>query len=567
MSQPVLVLALAAATLAALAALVAASIRIAAAVARARLRRAHSAPGRLVPAAGTTLHVVRTGPDRGPTVVLVAGVGGLGAGWAGIQERLGPSVATLAYDRAGLGWSGPARGPRTAETLADELDQLLAASGAAAPYVVVGHSLGGIVARHLAARHPGTIAGVVLVDSAHEEQYERLPEVASVVRRMTGVPGALVRLMGDLAALRAGRAPLDARLPAAAAASVRAGTAVGAGHLPTAMAEMRAVARGTRPVETLDDMPLIVLRHGRYERMPMLRPDVNDRFEALFTDLQAELAALSSRGRVVVAEGAGHDIHLDRPDLVVTAILDVLAEGAPAGTTPGPLTAGRSPADAGSEPGERGGAPAPTAAPPRGDRRAGAAGALLAAATRPALVLAGALLAGGAMLAAAGVAAGWVLYLGGYASAAVAFPALAAAHGDRIGRGGRAAFALATLAVVLGTPVVAMVATFVLRLDALHHALMPYAMSPVGMLGAFGVNLAVVVVGIVVARARVVPATAGWLLVAAAVVEVPVEIGALPLAAWALAMTLVAVAFWLAARALGSADRPVAGPVTALSAR
>jgi len=299
----------------------------------------------------------------------------------------------------------------------------------------------------------------------------------------------------------------------------------------------------------------------------MLRPDVNDRFEALFADLQAELAALSSRGRVVVAEGAGHDIHLDRPDLVVNAIRDVLAEGAHARTTPDALAVGRGPADGGSHSGERASPPAPTGAPATGERRAAAFRALLTAAARPALVLAGALLAGGAILVASGVAAGWLLYLGGYASAAVAFPALSAAHGNRIGRRGRAALALATLTVVLGTPVVAMVATFVLRLDVVHLALMPYAMSPVGMLGAFGINLATIAVGIVVARAGLVPATAGWLLVAAAVIDLPVEIGVLPLAAWALAMTLVAAAFWLAARALGSADRPAAGRPTALSAR
>jgi len=133
MSQPVLLLAVATAAVVALAVLAGVSLHLAAAIARARLRRANPAPGRLVPAAGTTLHAVRTGPDRGPTVVLVAGVGGLGAGWAGIQERLGPSVATLAYDRAGLGWSGPARGPRTAEALADELHELLVASGAPTP--------------------------------------------------------------------------------------------------------------------------------------------------------------------------------------------------------------------------------------------------------------------------------------------------------------------------------------------------------------------------------------------------------------------------------------------------
>lgn len=324
--QQVFALGLAAiAVLVGLVALASIALLAAGSIARARLRRDHSPVGRLVEVAGTQHHVVRRGPDTGPTVVLVAGVGGVAASWAGIQERLAPDLASLAYDRAGLGWSGPAHGPRTAAAMADELHELLAASGDAGPYVVVGHSLGGIVARQLAHRHPADIAGLVLVDSAHEEQYTRLPEVARAFRRMAAMPGPLVRLMASLVAIRAGRAALDPRLPHEAAEALRASTALSASHLPTAMAEMRAVALDAEPVASLGDLPLEVLRHGRFERMPMLDEAVNERFEALFADLQGELAALSTRGRVVVAEDAGHDIHLDRPDLVLDAIRSVLA--------------------------------------------------------------------------------------------------------------------------------------------------------------------------------------------------------------------------------------------------
>lgn len=323
MSQLTLIPLVVAAMVAGIVALVLMAVVLAAAIGRARIRRSHRPTGRLVMVAGTRLHVVRRGPTDGPIVVLVAGVGGVAAGWSGIQGRLDQSIASLAYDRAGLGWSEPAPGPRTIDALADELLALLHADGIVDPVIVVGHSLGGIVARRLAARHPGSVSGIVLVDSAHEEQYERIPEVRRVARRMVSVPAAVSWLMGVLSVLR--RPPLEGRLPGSDADEVRAAMSVSSAHLPTAMAEMRSVVTGEPCVDALGDLPLIVLRHGRRERMPMLTDAVNDRFEAAFAELQAELATRSTRGRLVVAEGSGHDIHLDDPDLVVAAIRDVVA--------------------------------------------------------------------------------------------------------------------------------------------------------------------------------------------------------------------------------------------------
>lgn len=196
--------------------------------------------------------------------------------------------------------------------------------------------------------------------------------------------------------------------------------------------------------------------------------------------------------------------------------------------------------------------------------------ATLAAIVRPALVVSGALLATGLGLGAAGVAAGWPLYLAGYASLAVTLPALAVVHGDRLGRFGRVAFGIATVNAIVGTPVVAMVTTFMLRLDALHLALMPYAVSPLGVVAAYGMNVSIVLVGIAIVRGGVVPARAGWLLVGAAVLEYPVEFGLFPFAVGAVAMIIVAVAFaWIARsipaapaarRTAGPSDEPVGQP-------
>lgn len=172
----------------------------------------------------------------------------------------------------------------------------------------------------------------------------------------------------------------------------------------------------------------------------------------------------------------------------------------------------------------------------------------LADIARPALVLAAILGVAGAVTASAGVAAGWYVYLVGFAVSAVAIGSLWVLHVGRIGRAGHAAFAFLVAALVLGTPVIAMVAAFVGGQDALHDLLMPYAMSIAGMVGLFGTLLGYLLVGIVVARAGVVPAAAGVLIAVAPLVDLPVEFGLLPLPVWGLAVVVLAAGFGVAAR-------------------
>jgi hypothetical protein len=188
-------------------------------------------------------------------------------------------------------------------------------------------------------------------------------------------------------------------------------------------------------------------------------------------------------------------------------------------------------------------------------------GSALAVIARPLLVVTGALLSAGALVAASGVSAGWPLYLAGFALITVTLPALAAAHRGRLGRPGLLVIGLATVIVALAVPVVAMVTTFSLGMDQAHQALMPYVLTPVGMGAAYAVNVVLALVGLVIARSGVRPALAGWLIVVAALVEWPVELGLLPLPVWALAMIVFATALLLIARALPQAPRMVQGRV------
>jgi hypothetical protein len=124
--------------------------------------------------------------------------------------------------------------------------------------------------------------------------------------------------------------PVPPGLPAAAADTFRALVAVSPKHVETVIAEQQAVQAihaelAAARITSLGDLPLMVLSHGQPMAMPGLPDEVNQAHEQLWQDLQAELAGLSSRGRLVVAQDSGHYIQLERPQLVVDAIGQVVA--------------------------------------------------------------------------------------------------------------------------------------------------------------------------------------------------------------------------------------------------
>ncbi len=120
-------------------------------------------PGRLVDLGSHRLHLLETG-QGGPTIVLEAGLMSTVLSWSDLQRELSHSFRVVSYDRAGLGWSDVGPMPRTADQIVDELHALLERAGIPPPYVLVGHSFGGLTIPLFAARYPDELAGMVLVD-------------------------------------------------------------------------------------------------------------------------------------------------------------------------------------------------------------------------------------------------------------------------------------------------------------------------------------------------------------------------------------------------------------------
>jgi len=151
-------------------------------LAKTRLAEKFPPPGRLIDIGGYRLHLHCLGTGE-PTVVLEAGLNEFSVVWMQVQIAAAKFSRTCAYDRAGFGWSERGLLPRTGRNMVSELYALLRRAGIAGPLVLVGHSFGGLLVREYAEAHPDEVVGLVLVDAAHEDYLERIPELTRGVRQ------------------------------------------------------------------------------------------------------------------------------------------------------------------------------------------------------------------------------------------------------------------------------------------------------------------------------------------------------------------------------------------------
>lgn len=287
----------------------------------------HPPPGRLVDIGGCRLHIDCQGSGE-PTVLFEAAVGSPGLSWALVQPEVARHTRACVYDRAGIGWSDSSPHARTIDVMAAELHALLDAAGVPGPYVLVGYSSGGWQARYFAHTYPQDLAGMVMVDSAHEDQLRRLgaqgaPAQARLIRILpllfkTGLPALLYR-----------RLPLpgSAYLPAESLEAYQALFAAKNQFSETMAAEVELVWQNMEQVRaarirSFGDVPLTVLAHDRLDVIPGVR--LSPEAGQAWLEMQEELSELSSNGKLVITRESGHDILFEQPDLVIEAILDVV---------------------------------------------------------------------------------------------------------------------------------------------------------------------------------------------------------------------------------------------------
>ncbi|MES1241798.1 MAG: alpha/beta hydrolase [Acidobacteriota bacterium] len=282
-------------------------------------------PGRMVDVGGFRLHLVCEG-EGGPTVVLDAGSADLWTTWFRVQPELAGTTRVCSYDRAGIGYSDPGPPPRSRRRTVEELRTLLVRAGERPPYILVGHSFGGLNARLYAALHPGEVAGLVLVESSHEDHWQKAPrefwqlhlKQMEEERRQAEQAGR-GELMPPIAYVPEGL-PLRTRRQIAAV-SRRPAWYI-ASYQESLIAEEG--AKGFAGLPRTLDIPLIVLSAGSRQRPESRPPELHERWVRIAKELQDDLASRSARSRHLVVEGAGHFLHWDRPDVVIEAASDLV---------------------------------------------------------------------------------------------------------------------------------------------------------------------------------------------------------------------------------------------------
>jgi len=281
----------------------------------------HPLPGTIYLVDGHHMRMDCTGSGS-PTIVLESGLGNDGLIWGGVQPELAKTTRVCSYDRAGMGWSDAVSGPRDADHIASQLHALLLEAKVTGPLVLMGHSLGGIFLRDYATRYPAGIAGMVFLDATTPMQRHNPVFRAAEAKqwppiwvRLTfyrtemilGVP----RLFGACSQPVKGFAGEAEKLEAEALCAAPVWTAT--------REEMDAEQSSLETVHTgpFGALPILVFSQDLDNQMPKQNPPqfMVDARNAM-NQMQEDLKNLSTRGRRIIARDSGHEIQLERPDLI-----------------------------------------------------------------------------------------------------------------------------------------------------------------------------------------------------------------------------------------------------------
>jgi len=280
-------------------------------------------PGQLYQVGENTYHVLCDG-NSGPTLLFESARGGWYTDWAPLWKLLPSSQRRCTYDRLGLGWSSYNSSETRSDVVAKELNNLLAVAEIDGPLIIVGHSLGGLYARKFYELFPERVSGLILIDSTHEEAPKRMSYPAEDLLEVklcravawTGV----LRIFGVMDMIvPKGSSPNNAQeiLSVANRSQFCAG-------LLSAMEGIESELKHSAPPNRLGNLPLVVVRRGKtadeYNGLNDDKRMLFEKNEPVWYEMQEELASLSTRSRLLIAERSGLYIIYDQPEIVLEAI-------------------------------------------------------------------------------------------------------------------------------------------------------------------------------------------------------------------------------------------------------
>jgi pimeloyl-ACP methyl ester carboxylesterase len=238
--------------------------------------------GHLIDVGGYRLRIERAGHGT-PTVVMDAGLCQIMRSWDRVAPEVAKFTGVVTYNRASLGGSDAGPIPRTSQQNVDELQKLLKKAGVPGPYVLVGHSFGGLNIRLYASQHPDQVVGLVFIDASHEEQYAHFAALKSSEERERYLRHESGDNCENVNLLESGRLV----------------------HKASAILAV----------------PVVVLTADPYHRRDST---VDAKWAEVQTEMQSRLAGLIPNSKHIIVEKSGHFIQLDQPDLVIDVIRTVV---------------------------------------------------------------------------------------------------------------------------------------------------------------------------------------------------------------------------------------------------
>jgi pimeloyl-ACP methyl ester carboxylesterase len=289
------------------------------------------APGKLVDVDGHLMHIHCQGQGS-PTVVVEQGLGSVSSAWDEIHQQIALETRVCAYDRVGMGYSEPIDHPVRATEVAGLLHKLLGGAGIRDDLVLVGWSAGGVYIREFHRLHPEKVSAMLFVDSSHEQQADRFPQLPesggdytlTIARYLA--PFGLVRLSGIVN-------NRFEEFPGSEELRLRQIAIYHQSHILEALLNesdaFELDIHASQPPTPIGDLPLIVLTQGKPVEMPeTMRPGITIEYlhevRKVHNELQLELTALSTRGKQIIATESGHSIHADQPELLIDSVKELV---------------------------------------------------------------------------------------------------------------------------------------------------------------------------------------------------------------------------------------------------